>query len=295
MARAAIQAHPLAPAHGVVVLTNLPVLSPEALAVYQDVLSERLEQFPQPPRDEDPFVVVNLRTVWALKGMITTDFLMKQEWYHDLRHDAESVFWLLVWWAVHIRAPTAPTASTIHSEVWDSLRGADLEVDSRSMFLTQLEGGIRWLDPYYQGLNELFEKMARQLCGDYHWAHGETADCPAEMKDPEFLHEALQRLIFDFLLKNQDESFMSSEKHAKHRQTEWQIQREADLSGLQVAKRIGLKRSREDEEADFDGEPQPQVSHWLSPPLTAEIHSCSRGNGAEPLFLRYRSPKAFGA
>jgi hypothetical protein len=148
------------------------------------------------------------------------------------------VFWLLVWWAVHIRDPDNSTVSTIPNKVWDDLIGVDLKEkkDSRSSFLVQLEEDEgQWLDPHYQGLDELFRQMALQLSGDYHWAHEKTAECPVEMKDPEFLSEALQRLIFKFLLQNADKPFMSSEKHPQHRQTARQFERAADLSAFEVS------------------------------------------------------------
>jgi len=40
--------------------------------------------------------------------------------------------------------------------------------------------------------------MADQIYGDLYWASKGT-DSPVEMEKPDFLHEALQRLIFDFL------------------------------------------------------------------------------------------------
>jgi hypothetical protein len=46
-----------------------------------------------------------------------------------------------------------------------------------------------------------------------------------EMEKPDFLHEALQRLIFDFLMQHKHERFMKFKTHATHRKIEanpWQ-------------------------------------------------------------------------
>jgi hypothetical protein len=180
MARAAIRSHPRAPPHGHVYLTSLPTLSPEALAVYEGILPERLKQFPDPSSHELRTDNLQNKLAWHVQvpgneqTNITTTSLKLQKWYHDFRHDAESVFWLLVWWAVHIRDPDDSTVSTIPNKVWDDLIGVDLKEkkDSRSSFLVQLEEEDegQWLDPHYQGLDELFRQMALQLSGDYRWA-----------------------------------------------------------------------------------------------------------------------------
>jgi len=68
--------------------------------------------------------------------------------------------------------------------------------------------------------------MANQLTGDLYWAeHGG----PVEMKDPEFLHEALQRIIFNFLMENKTKPFMKLEKDPlHHREVEDQIRRHTE-------------------------------------------------------------------
>lgn len=66
-------------------------------------------------------------------------------------------------------------------------------------FMRYLDDRISWLEPKYRKLEPLFLQMTNQLEGDLYWAkYGDTA----EMKDPEFLHEALQRIIFNFLMEN---------------------------------------------------------------------------------------------
>ena len=88
MARAAVVGRHLDP-RGPFDLVGLPRLSEEAHTVYKEILINRLEQLPQPSEHQETF------TRKCPTGEQPT-------WSHELRHDAESAFWLLVWWAVHI-------------------------------------------------------------------------------------------------------------------------------------------------------------------------------------------------
>jgi hypothetical protein len=65
-----------------------------------------------------------------------------------------------------------------------------------------------------QKLNTLFLQMARLILRDiYRVKKGaeEGANCSPEMEEPDFLHEALQRLIFNFLIEHEREAFMNLE------------------------------------------------------------------------------------
>ena len=184
---------------------GLPRLERPALAVYSTLLPDRLKEFPQPQKNQ-----VRRR-------------LKIPDETHELRHDAESVFWLLVWWAIHLR-PTSSPSSMIDSKLFGALTNVNLAkgYDFRTMFLQTLDEGLPWLDPSYMELEPLFKQMATQLTGDLHWAGS------VQMKDPEFLHEALQRIIFNFLLMNKAKSFMILVKDLNHdREVEDQIRQHA--------------------------------------------------------------------
>ena len=56
--------------------------------------------------------------------------------------------------------------------------------------------------------------------GDLYWANG-------QVKEPDFLHEAFQRTILSFLVKNQTNGFMDLEKDPNPREVEHQIRRHA--------------------------------------------------------------------
>ena len=98
MARALVADRPLASEQDFR-LCDLPMLSPEAHKVYAEVFPERLERFPQPSLHQR-------RILHTLEeSELEIDHLDGLPWFHDLRHDAESSFWLLTWWAVHSRDP----------------------------------------------------------------------------------------------------------------------------------------------------------------------------------------------
>jgi len=225
MARSVVAGHPITLDEGYTVLYGPPCLSTLALPVYSKVLPKRLETFPQPLKNQ-------ARCLIMIPEEINPKSLQSLPWTHELWHDGESVFWLLVWWAIHLR-PSFPLSSTpppskINGITFGYLTNMDLAkgMDGRSGFMNELANGISWLDPEYQELEPLFLQMASQLTGDLYWAkYGGTV----EMQDPEFLHEALQRIIFNFLMENQTEPFMTLKKDPHHhREVEPQIPRHAE-------------------------------------------------------------------
>ena len=222
MAREAVQCRPIASHPWTGVFYGLPRLSDEAHQYYDVALQSRLASFPQPSTHQQRFVRQH-------REWIDFDYIETLRWSHALRHDAESAFWLLVWWAVHIRSADSEDVSFIPSDVWSDLTTVDVDTkkDNRGDFLTGLikTPNQPWLDPGYNGLAPLFQEMVQQICADLYWVKegaplGEA--CPVEMEKPDFLHEALQRLIFNFLIAHRDEEWMTSPKHADHRKTELQ-------------------------------------------------------------------------
>jgi len=214
MARAVVAGHPLVPAHRVAFLQVLPRLSPDAHQAYEEHLPERLESFPQPPEEDQDFVSL------TIPGNVNTsvDYLRGLPWSHELRHDAESVFWLLVWWAIHLRSrkgkPNPHGRSQIRLKSYRFLVEVGLmKQDSRVYFLSALAKGGGWLDPEYRELESLFRKMANQLDGDLYWARYSGPEEMKGMKEPEYLH-ALQRIIFNFLMEHRTKPFMKLDKHA---------------------------------------------------------------------------------
>ena len=216
MARSVVAGHPLATGR-FLGLCGLPCLSEHAHTIYSELLPKRLKRFPQPEVDQEENCV-------TISVNIDEDSHCSLPWTHELRHDAESCFWLLVWWAIHLRPKPSKSSppSKIESGIFDSLTTVDLEakIDFRVSFLDTLFKKVPWLDPAYRELEPLFLQMARHLMGDLYWANG-------QMKDPEFLHEAFQRIILNFLVKNRTNGFMHLEKDLDPREVEHQIRRHA--------------------------------------------------------------------
>lgn len=236
-------------------LIGLPRLSEKAHRVYKEILPDRLKQFPQPSEHQETFTRKCSRSE-------------QPNWSHELRHDAESAFWLLVWWAVHIcpkskrdpKDPNCPKPSAIPLNMWIYLTGVDLSTqeDDRNAFLDFLTLDRPWLDPAYAGMNTLFQQMADQICRDLYWVTNGTGDqCRPEMENPEFLHEALQRLIFNFLIEHKDAEFMELETDATHRKADPATLPDTDLAPPQFSlfqrpssrKRSRSEMERSDEEA----------------------------------------------
>jgi len=229
MARAAVAGHPLVVNERSFYLYDLPLLSDKARRLYEAKSPERLKRFPQPAVDQNEILCTLESTEVAPRH------LKSLPWSHEPRHDAESAFWLLVWWAVHLLSPDAPTpnhadASKIPPAVWKSLTNVDLinNEDQRILFLIWLAHDLPWLDPTYRGLEPLFQKMAKQIHNDLHWAPMATA--PEHMRRPEFLHEALQRVIFDFLVEHAESEFMQLERHPMYRKAERKLDHTTELS-----------------------------------------------------------------
>ena len=114
---------------------------------------------------------------------------------HALRHDAESVYWVLVWWAI-CAAPEGRAASSVDASLWSCLTSSSIR-DNRP---TTIEDDD--LDPSYNALGSLLSSLASLLGNDLHWA------TKAPFNHPEFLHEAFQRHILNFLVENKNEDFL---------------------------------------------------------------------------------------
>jgi hypothetical protein len=144
-----------------------------------------------------------------------------QQWRQELEHDVESVFWLLLYWAVVVQPKRLPKrkilpAEIIPSIVWGGITGNALYRNNlvRSLaqgFLSQL--GVT--HSFFKPLLPLIESLATFLVVDRHWL--EPSD---ERHEPEYLNEVFQRLILAFLLENRDEKFMDCHVDTRFRKAE---------------------------------------------------------------------------
>ncbi|KAG8922096.1 hypothetical protein FRC01_014493, partial [Tulasnella sp. 417] len=131
-------------------------------------------------------------------------------WRHELDHDIESVFWLMLYWAMTAQ-PKGGAAEPIATSKWDLLIGGieDRQLLLEGLLHTRTLSGA--FHPTFQPLNNLFKQLAGILCSiDRHWLHESEERDPRD--DPEYFAEAFQRLILQFLIKhngNGDNSFMN--------------------------------------------------------------------------------------
>jgi hypothetical protein len=180
---------------------------------YKRVRKVRFDRFPARPDDVLIFEHTKANKVW----------------YHELRHDAESCFWLLVWWAIHIRPDNDEVASKIRPTVWTNLVAPiKPKQDCRGGLLTTIIANSGLLDPAYAPLESLIRSMALHLRADLHW--WDIDEHPKDVGDPAYMHEAFQRHIFNFLVANRDAAFMSQKKHFRKRKRDPIVSRTPDLA-----------------------------------------------------------------
>lgn len=161
-------------------------LSQAAQALYQTVHAERLANFP-PNTD---------------KHHIAPQPAGRRQFAHQLRHDAESIFWLLVWWMMLARGPTGTSESSgrIHAGPWNNFIRQDAQARN-----PDIEENM--LDPAYAESYPLLQALGKTLQYDLHWAKQSTYQ-----KD-DFLHESMQRILLNFIVQHRDSHFMNLKKH----------------------------------------------------------------------------------
>lgn len=128
---------------------------------------------------------------------------------HQLRHEAESIFWNLLHWVMTAQpADKKKTNSTAMAEGfrptllpadWDNLISYG---DNRNKAFIASDFETRLVHPTYSPLYTLLDDMRKHLRGDLELSTDELR------KQPEYLHEVFQRLIINFLAENNREPFM---------------------------------------------------------------------------------------
>jgi hypothetical protein len=124
-----------------------------------------------------------------------------KRWRHELEHDAESVFWLLLYWAMVVQPEQCPK-ETIHSSSWTNLLGNFRDRQSLVRDCSD-EAPYNLTHSFYEPLLPLIEALAAILVIDRHWL---PASDPRS--DPYYVNEAFQRLILKFMIDNHCEEFM---------------------------------------------------------------------------------------
>jgi hypothetical protein len=186
IARAVERGGPVPP-----VFTLVPVI-PDSPDIYASAHPDRLEKFPsgQAKLAIDPDDL---------------DLSQHHSWRHELNHDAESVFWLLLHWAMVVQ-PERTSKEKIDSGTWGLLNGNHESRQTLLLKQTLLRGEISSTNvthPFYEPLRPLIKDLAAILLNDSHWL---PASDPR--RDRFYTTEAFQRLILNFIINNSGKEFM---------------------------------------------------------------------------------------
>jgi hypothetical protein len=174
---------------------------PKSPECYANAQSKRMDDFP-----EEIEVHVNPRKV---KNQPQDD-----GWRHELDHDVESVFWLLLYWAV-VAQPEGCLGEYINSVSWASMLK---DSDHRADLVLNLSSGPppkNLLHSVYEPVWPLISNLAALLVVDSHWIPESSA-----RKRPDYMCEAFQRLILQFIDSKRSENFMTCRVADSLRQVE---------------------------------------------------------------------------
>ncbi|KJA13567.1 hypothetical protein HYPSUDRAFT_209406 [Hypholoma sublateritium FD-334 SS-4] len=183
MARAVRKGHPLGTIGDMLIASCTPDLLPGIYDKYVAAYPERMTRF-QCGQERHAMRIV------ADPNNIST--------HHDLRHDAESIFWLLVRWTINA-APEGRQVTGIDPTAWALLTSQRFDQDFRAAIISS-ESVI---DPSYAPLSALIRNLWETLEPELYWATN------TPYTDPEFVHESLQRHILNYLVENGEQEFMN--------------------------------------------------------------------------------------
>jgi hypothetical protein len=121
---------------------------------------------------------------------------------HELNHDVESVFWLLLYWAMVVQPENGPKQK-IAATTWSGLNGNHKDRDALVRCTLIGEFPDNCIHSYYKPLEPLIKDLAAILVIDSRWLPDED-----DRKDPYYITEAFQRLTLKFIIDNHHKEFM---------------------------------------------------------------------------------------
>jgi hypothetical protein len=178
MARAVELGRPVRPLEDLIIVPKVP----QSPAVYEDNHPDRIKTFPHSSR-----VLLDLST--GIPDLLTLR--------HELDHDSESVFWLLLFWVVGAQ-PEGKKDEPVNAPIWCGLMG------SAEIRVGLLRGSLnRATHSAYQPLRPLLIDLAAILNVDRHLLP------PSNPRNhPGYINEAFQRLLLRFILDHRGQEFM---------------------------------------------------------------------------------------
>jgi hypothetical protein len=169
---------------------------PRSAECYETCHPDRIDKFPYRPRET---------------YFISTEGTGPQypQWRHELDHDTESVFWLLLYWLVAAQPKKEPK-ERIDAAILAHLMGP---VTARIRLLrSTLHDATHSV---YRPLWPLLDKLASIINADRHWVKSSDP-----RNDPGYMNEAFQRLVLQFILDHQNENFMQHRIESRPRRAE---------------------------------------------------------------------------
>jgi len=157
--------------------------------LYAKAHPDRVKRFPS---SEEEFIV---------NPKLVGDNESHGGWRHELEHDTESVFWLLLYWAMVVQPEKRPKEK-LDAGSWSGLNGNH---EFRQQLLDSLNRTMSasLTHSFYKPLQPLIKELAAILVIDSHWL---PASDPR--KDRFYITEAFQRLILKFIIDNHGKEFM---------------------------------------------------------------------------------------
>jgi hypothetical protein len=180
----------------------MPQLEGDALKLYKNCVENRLDKF---------------RLNEAVFYNTTKKTDIRERYSHRPSYDAESILWLLLWWAIQIQPDNGKSQDRIPGSIWVDLTGGKGELDHRGFFLSPEMPNI--CHPFYRELDQLLKSLFKQLSGYQEfvtlraneYAMHSPKDQDDTRMDEEYLHEALQRTILAFIVENKKRRFMKAQ------------------------------------------------------------------------------------
>jgi hypothetical protein len=179
---------------------EFPPMPPVCLTLlprYKALYPDRVTDFLPSEQPEESIIGVRVQN------------LPSEEFKHLLRYDAESVFWIILFWSILAQPATSKTKSQISSQAWQNLTGLQ---DIRYYVYVNTSLPIP-LHPEFSPMSKLLENMREHLKCDLKFAKDEV-----RREHPEYLHEVFQRLILNFMADPDNQEFLKLEKHVQDRE-----------------------------------------------------------------------------
>ncbi|KAI9455217.1 hypothetical protein F5148DRAFT_1369876 [Russula earlei] len=193
-------------------------------------------QVPGIPQSRSPYAMAHPDRVKKFSSLIEekifvpvptpTDKGSCDEFSHELNHDAESIFWLLLYWAMVVQ-PEKGGKEMIGTVPWSQLIGNH---KTRNGLIQNIVFESSLLDnlihSLYNPLQPLIKGLAAILVIDSHWL---AATDPR--KDLYYITKVFQRLILNFIIDNHGKEFM----HCRVDKTFCKVQETHDSHALSVS------------------------------------------------------------